>query len=67
MAFPLTSLFEPKVVDHDIKQVWGDGPEAMTLPASAVEEVAKRALMALHPAMGKLRVVWVPDDPRLPF
>ncbi|OZI20520.1 hypothetical protein CAL26_23790 [Bordetella genomosp. 9] len=64
----LASFFEPTVrLDASFSQVIGDGPYSAELPAPYAHDVALAARKALPSSLGRLRVVWVPNDPRVPF
>lgn len=65
--FNLAGMFEPQLNARQVLQFWGDGPESSTVSEDVVRRAVEAAMGRLTREDGHLEVVWVPNDPRLPF
>lgn len=65
--FNLAGMFEPQMNARQVLQFWGDGPESSTVSEDVVRRAVEAAMERLTRRDGHLEVVWVPNDPRLPF
>lgn len=66
-SFSLAGLFKPQLEARDVMQYHGDGPERSTVSEQAVWRAANEAMRRLTRQDGHLEVVWVPNDPSMPF
>lgn len=65
--FNLAGMFKPQLEAHDVMQYHGDGPERSTISEQTVWRAVNEAMRRLTPRDGRLEVVWVPNDPAVPF
>lgn len=65
--FAFASMFRLELSAHEVFQYHGDGPETSTVSKQTVWRAITEAMRRLTHKDGRLEVVWVPNDPRVPF
>lgn len=65
--FNLAGMFIPQLKATAVFQIHGDGPESSTISDQTVWRAVNEAMRRLTRQDGHLEVVWVPNDPALPF
>lgn len=65
--FRLAAMFAPTPLPHEVHQYHGDGPMHSTVSIPTVWRAVQEAMSCLTPQDGRFEVVWVPNDPAMPF